>query len=470
MVKDADKFPVRIRSVRFRLWDVHGRTASQVFEPDARLAANLQHLAFPLPVDGFRGPTNDLRIEGEIDVEDARGRRLVIRNHNYPGIAPSPLEIQLLESPLPYPSGWRAGELHCHSEFTSDHVEFGAPLALMQQAADAVGLDFVLCTDHSYDFPFRRERYLEPRDPTEAFAEYRAQAAALNAAHPGLPTLIPGEEVSCGNARGENVHLLAFGHPEFIPGNGDGGRQGLFRNRPDLSIGEALERLGDTPSFAAHPAGHKSRMQRLILRRGPWRAEDVRPDAAGRAVRGLQFWNGNLGREYHDGKALWVTELLQGRRPLPIGADDAHGDFNRNIWVRTPLVSLRESRGHLFGRVRTVVPAGGRDAESLKRAFRGAECVCTDGPFGSLSFENGSLRVAAESTRDFGALSSVTVLGAARGEESERVLASWNLAASGEGPLGLDERLPFPFADGYARLEVATRRGRRALTAGVFFD
>jgi hypothetical protein len=265
--------------------------------------------------------------------------------------------------------------------------------------------------------------------------------------------------------------LLAFGHPEFIPGNGDGGRQGL-RNRPDLSIGEVLERLGGTPSFAAHPAGHKGRMERLVLRRGPWRAEDARPDAAGRAVRGLQFWNGSLNREYRDGKALWVERLLQGQRLLPIGANDAHGDFNHNVWVKTPLVALRQGRDHLFGRVRTLVPAEGRDAESLGRAFHGPACVCTDGPFAGLTLEAGTLRVAAESTRDFGALVSVTLLGAARGEGTERVLAARDFGseAGGEGPLRVDERVPLPFAAGYARLEVSTRRSRRALTAAVFVD
>ena len=72
------------------------------------------------------------------------------------------------------------------------------------------------------------------------------------------------------------------------------------------------------------------------------------------------------------------------------------------------------------------------------------------------------------STLDFGALSSVTVLGATKGENAERVLATWDFAS--EGPLRVDEGLPLPFARGYARLEVATARSRRALTAAVFFD
>lgn len=477
LVKDADRFPVRVRAVTFTLWDEAGATAKERFEPEdarARCAKPLQHLAFTLPYARFKGR---LRVLGRIEVEDARGRRQAFDTHNYPGLPSFPLEIHLLDAPPPARAGWHAGELHSHSEFTSDHVEFGAPLALMQETADAVGLDFVLSSDHSYDFPYHRARYLEPVDPHENYAAYRAQAAALNAARPALPTLIAGEEISCGNARGQNVHLLAFGHHEFIPGNGDGGRRGL-NSRPDLTIAEVLERLGDTPAFAAHPAGHRSRMQRLILGRGPWRDEDVRPGPGGRSVRGLQFWNGTLGRDYQDGKAQWISRLLAGQRLLPLGANDAHGDFNHNIHVKIPLVSVRLSRGHLFGRVRTLVPAADKTPAALSAAFRGggARCLCTDGPFAELVGEDGAgggaLRAHALSTPDFGALASVIVWGASPGDTRERVLAEWTF--DGEGPHAFDERVTLPgpalAPRLYARLEVVTRTGRRALTSALFPD
>lgn len=480
LIKDADLYPVRVCSVRFQLWDERGRTSEHSFEPDAHCGTNLQHLAFPLPVDAFRATgTGDgtrsgiLRATGWITVENARGQRRMLENHNLPGLAPSPLEIHLLDSPLPYPQGWRAGEMHCHSEFSSDPVEFGAPLDLMRQTADAVGLDFVLCTDHSYDFQYRRDRYLEECDAGQNFREYQAQAQALNRQYPEGAVLVPGEEISCGNSRGENVHLLAFGHADFVPGIGDGGRRG-FRNRPDLTVAEALEILGDTPSFAAHPKAGIGWLERKIFRRGEWRAEDLAGSAAaspsGRSVRGLQFWNGHIGSDYRNGKAFWIGELLRGHRLLPIGANDAHGDFNRNTGVRFPLVSLRQGRNHVFGRVRTLVSAAGRDADSLRDAFTGDRCVCTDGPFAELvRSDDGALRVAAYSTGDFGSLLSVTVYGAAAGETEERVLADWSFAED-EGPIHFEERIPFPLSSGYARLEAITRRGRRAMTSAVFYE
>jgi hypothetical protein len=472
LVKDADLFPVRIRAVELKTYDYEGRVATHNFEPDRRCEANLQHLAFPLPLHNFQGM---VRIDGRITVENARGERRVLENHNLPGLAPTPLEVQLLESPLPYPATWRAGEMHCHSEFSSDPVEFGAPLELMQETADAVGLDFVLCTDHSYDFHYRRERYLETCDPHANFAEYRAQAETLNARRPELPTLVPGEEVSCGNSHGENVHLLTFGHGGFLPGLGDGGRRG-FRNRPDKTIAETLEMLGDTPSFAAHPKAGIGWLERRIFRRGEWRAEDLtRGHGNGaNAVRGLQFWNGNLGSDYRNGKAFWIEHLLSGHYLLPIGANDAHGDFNRNTGVKFPLVSLKQGRNHVFGRVRTVVPAPARDIESLRAAFRpgalGASdrCLATDGPFAELAHAGGGLRVTASTTLDFGALQSVTVYGAASGEFSERMLADWRFdTTENSGPLHFGESLRLDLTSGYARLEAITRRGRRGMTAAV---
>jgi hypothetical protein len=464
MVKDADLYPVTIHSLNFRAFDSQGAAREYRFEPEKRFHGNFSHLAFPLPLarDGLSG---EVWVLGLITAEDGRGRLRVFEGHNFPGLPAEPLRINLLEHPLPYPAGWQAGEMHCHSEFSSDPVEFGAPLEAMQQAADTAGLDFVLCTDHSYDFYYRREKFLETCDPEANFQAYRAQAEDLNARRPHLTTLVPGEEVSCGNSRGENVHLLTFGHPRFLPGLGDGGRRG-FRNRPDLTIAETLELLGDTPSFAAHPKARIGWLERKIFRRGEWREEDVHE-----AVRGLQFWNGHLGRDYRDGKAFWIGQLLRGKRLLPIGANDAHGDFNRNVGVKTPLVSLHQGRNHVFGKVRTLVPSAGRDAHSLQAAFRRDTCVCTDGPFAELTEDaNGALRVAAFTSPDYGALRSVSLYGAAAGEARESLLAEWVFEKTDGGPHSFEEKRAFGQGTGYMRAEVVTDKGRRALTSAVFLD
>src|SRR5690606_32077288 len=149
------------------------------------------------------GLTGSLTLNGRITVEKPSGERRVFLNANFPGISPTPLQITLLSSPLPYPAHWHGGELHCPSDYSNDPGEFGAPLKVLQEAGKALGLGYVVCTDHSYDFYYDRKRYMERIDPEANFQAYRRDALELNALNGNAPLLIPGEEVSCGNHLGE---------------------------------------------------------------------------------------------------------------------------------------------------------------------------------------------------------------------------------------------------------------------------
>ena len=87
-----------------------------------------------------------------------------------------------------------------------------------------------------------------------------------------------------------------------------------------------------------------------------------------------------------------------------IGGNDAHGDLNDTTSVNTPLISLRHSREHVFGKVRTVVKIAERgfSLESLNEAFAGDNCYITDGP--ALWWERGEKKITfhARNTQDFG--------------------------------------------------------------------
>ena len=67
---------------------------------------------------------------------------------------------------------------------------------------------------------------------------------------------------------------------------------------------------------------------------------------------------------------------------MPIGGNDAHGDLNDTTSVATPLFTLRHTRDHIFGKVRTVVKieGDGISREALNAAFAGDNCYITDGP------------------------------------------------------------------------------------------
>ncbi len=465
VIKDADFFPVTVRSLEINLQSVEGQSRQQTIPFENHVDANLVFL--PLAID-FTGLSGAVTLNAKITVEDERGRRHIFLNDAFPGLAPFPLRIHLLAEGLPYPPDWHAGELHCHSDYSNDPVEFGASLKVLQEAGQSLGLGYVVCTDHSYDFYYNRKRYMERVDPDANFQAYRKEAMDLNAgAGANIPILIPGEEVSCGNTRGENVHLLVAGYSEFLPGLGDGGRRWL-NNKPDLKIGEVLEKLGDTPCFAAHPRVKVGKLERFIFRRGMWDSADLYPSGSSRGVNGLQFWNGTRNGDYRDGKQFWVQQLLAGNRLSPIGANDAHGDLNRSIGVKTPLVSLYQNRNHLFGHVRTVVKSKDKSILGIQAALRSRDLFCTDGPYLHLELDQSKVKIHARSNVDYGDLNKVTLLAGRRGESQETVLKEWIFEKS--GPMESVETLEYPIGATYVRAEVLTRGKRFALSSPLYRD
>ena len=462
VIKDGDFFPVTIKEVEV-LIQGGGGMRKQSFPLSRAILGNLEFLPLLLDVSGLSGA---LSINARITVEKKNGATRVFLNANFPGLSPSPLLLRLLSSPLPYPPDWHAGEMHCHSDYSNDPVEFGAPLAMLQEAGESLGLGFVLCTDHSYDFYYQKTRYMQPTEPGENFQAYRREALALNASAPtlSLPLLIPGEEVSCGNHLGENVHLLVAGHEEFLPGLGDGGRR-WFNNRPDLKVGEVLERLGSTPCFAAHPRVQVGMLEKWIFRRGMWHEVDVQPQGGGRGIDGLQFWNGHRGRDFGQGRSFWVKQLLAGKRLSPIGANDAHGDLNRNIGVKTPLFSLYQARSHVFGNVRTVVRAKEKSIAAIQAGLKAGDLFCTDGPFLSLTREGDAFLLHARSSDDFGGLEKVQIVAGRSGDSREIPVKEWNWES--DGPLEVSERLDCPAGVSYLRAEVRTAGKRFAMTGPI---
>jgi hypothetical protein len=449
VVKDGDLFPVRIRDVEAVVQSAAG-TRKLSLPVDLTPDANL--IFHPLPLD-FPGEQGNVTLNLRIRAERPDGASQSFLNANFPGITPTPLHIRFLSAPLPYPTDWHAGELHCHSDYSNDPVEYGAPLPVLQEAGIALGLGYVVCTDHSYDFYYDRRRYMQPIDPESNFEEYRQAALALNAARPGATLVIPGEEVSCGNHLGENVHLLVAGHPRFLPGLGDGGRRWL-NNKPDLTVGEVLERAQGTPCFAAHPRSRVGSLERFIFRRGMWHERDLHPSGTSRGVDGLQFWNGHRGRDFTEGRAFWVARLLAGDRISPIGSNDAHGDLNRCIGVKTPLFSLYQNRNHVYGHVRTVVHAPEPTLAGIQRGLASGRLCCTDGPFLELDPTADPFRLLARSTADYGPLARVSVWAGQRGETRETLVRTWTWDKA--GPMELRETLSPPSGAAYMRAEALT--------------
>jgi len=195
-----------------------------------------------------------------------------------------------------------------------------------------------------------------------------------------------------------------------------------------------------------------------------WNDEDL-PGSPSRSPKGLQFWNGHSGLDFREGRAFWVQQLLAGKRLFPIGANDAHGDLNQNIGVKTPLFSLYQARNHVFGRVRTVVRTAERSLAGIQEGLRAPVC-CTDGPYADLTQEGDRARILAATTSDFGPLRRLSVFVGKKGAAKEEVLLD-RVADSG-GPLTIDETFDFPSGWSYLRAEARTASGYLAITSPLF--
>jgi len=357
-----------------------------------------------------------------------KGKEKICERWNYPFLPPEPIIINFLKEVPPKPEGWLAVETHCHSSYTSDSVEFGAAPAVLQKAAKSVGLDFVCITDHSYDLMNEKK-----------FQKMRKDAA--------LPSLIAGEEVSCGNSKNQNVHLLVFGNENYIEGHGDGGRR-WWNTKPDLSISQAI---GKNFAYAAHPKLQMLLAEKILLRRGHWSYEDLTENN----ICGIEFWNGFRGHDFYEGRDLWIKSLLAGHKLLPLGGNDSHGDLNSYTAVKQPLWNLKCNTEHVFGQVRTVIPNTGKTpfTEIPKNLY------ITDGP--ALWFENGKLH--AKSTEDFGKFLSITIFRGCEGEPNFEKKEEMKVGDFYE----FDFEIPLNNSL-YVRAECETNCGKFAMTAAIY--
>ena len=376
VVRDADHFPTTIKNAEIVLkvraedaqpQDSQIKNAQQsgiVIRKDLNIEVREQMKFIPLALGKI--PAGTYEAHCKLTVE-RNGKTQTFERWNLPRLKPVPLRFKVLNEVPPIAPGYAAGEMHCHTHYSADHVEYGATPEVFQQAAKAVGLDFVSCTDHAYDFAFTQEDFTkEAESPVPRFQKLRDEIAALPTTDENgnrLPLLIAGEEVSAGNSKGENVHMTVLGPEGYLPGLGDCGRYWL-ENRPTRSIKQILN-MTEAHCFAAHPFQQMGLLEKFVFRRGYWKPEDLNwaPEKAQEnnsaprkhSIRGLQFWNGIRDEGFKLGREFWINELGKGNYLLPIGGNDAHGDLNSMTAVSMPLFSLKHTRAHTFGNVRTVV-------------------------------------------------------------------------------------------------------------------
>jgi len=392
IIKDADRFPIMLEGLtaRYRLNDGEEKTediplGSQPLHVTDHYWYKMYYIKMPYKQSG--------NLELTLKAEFSRnGKKMAVISDNLTGLSHSPLNILINPCELPSIDGWYYGDPHYHSDMTQDQVEFGAPVDVAVTMAKSIGLNWFAVTDHSYDLDIAIGEYFERDSKLARWSNVHESAELANSVNDSF-VVIPAEELSCGNCKSRNVHLLAFDVPDFIPGSGDGVKQGLMNKNPDLTLQESIRMIQERGGFAyaAHPEAGNGFLGTLILNRGHWKSRDYKLDG----YSGLQFWNGEYEPKLNKSRKVWTKLLLEGRRMYILGGNDAHGDFNRCRSVRYPSTQLKETKNHVFGKVKTYAYCGKNiSATAILDAIKNGKTIITNGPVSIPQVQNDNGRIA----------------------------------------------------------------------------
>jgi len=470
-MKDAHRYPVNLMRIEFHISQNGQRIQTGVFHETKRMVSEkLWWSIVNIPLE---------KINGWIDVDvrftiEQNGKTVTYHNDNYRTSSRKPLRVYVAGESLPSFSNLFLGETHSHSNYTDDHVEFGAPLAPARHVAELLGLSFFCVTDHSYDLDDSLDSFLvnDPAFPKWKFLQQEIDA--LNAMTNKF-VILRGEEVSCRNIDSQNVHFLLLGNRTFFAGSGDGAEK-WNQTRSEWSIPEILDQKEpETAAYAAHPCEKVSFLQKLLLHRGKWKEFDF----AHAKLHGVQFANGKRGKGFSDGKRAWVDALLCGQKIFALAGNDAHGNFNRFRQIGIPFFKIRETHHQLFGSMRTGVFVSSLSEETILQALRNGNSILTDGPVlnildesqtatligSTLSGTAHTILLSAKTSKEFGGFHRIQIFKGTIGASQEQVVETMML--HGETTFTVSRKIKIDTAS-YIRVEAWTNAAGTASNQSHF--
>ncbi len=469
LVKDAHLYPVTLQKVEVFI------NAQKIFEETLHLLIR-EHFferIFEIPLEDLSEGRKEIHVK---IVYRVRNKVRTCWNDNYRQTGHAPLPCYFSHQDLPRPPGWFYGDMHSHSSYTEDQIEFGAGLPTMKRMAQAVGLDFFAVTDHSYDLDDVPGNYLRNDPAFPKWQAFKNEAQKLNAQN-RPPVLIPGEEASVGNSRGQNVHLLILNHTGFVRGSGDSGEK-WFRFKPEHTLSELPALIsGQAMLVPAHPAERVPRVQKLFINRGEWHPDDLQ----GPFAEYLQWVNGGGAKDITRGLRLWVRMLLSGQKVVPLAGNDAHGHFARTRQIVIPFLLLQERSTHVFGKWKTGLYCSQtpRTPQEILQAIRSGRVFVTNGPFVELTAHLGdetffagqsvsqieAFTVQALSSDEFGPLKAITVIFGNVAQKREQIIWKQNFDRRQEFSFRKKIALPLSGKNGYIRCQVKTSVNEEEFTA-----
>ena len=460
IIKDALRFPTILNSINITLKNEEDVIYEELVEFEG-MRIEERYWSKLLFIELPRETSGKIDVTLKFDLTDTEGKRYQVINDNLKGLPPLKLTVNICNQNLPELADWHYGDFHTHSEFTDDKVEFGSPIKDSSILSSAIGLEYFVVADHSYnldnsmEFPFENDENL-PR--------WNALKQLLNDYESNDYSIpVRAEEVSCGNALGENVHLLILNSPKFIPGSGDS-EDNYPDRKPTMSINDVLDLMGDEAiAVAAHPLDNPSLGQKIIFNRGYWSKEDLIDER----ITALQILNGLPDRAFYDGLDLWKELLLEGHKKIILAGNDAHGNFNKFRQIKIPFLSMHQHEKQLFGQVRTAIRYNEKNSDSILEAIRRRRAQICTGPISDISIvskegelfrmgdeatlNSGKLQVSAVSSEEFGRLKKVVVIAGDLSTGKESVLYEFT---NFESNYSFEKSLSIDFKSrGYIRME-----------------
>jgi hypothetical protein len=473
IVKDAHRFPVILNKISVTVLSkqLHMQKTLDLYHNiETRYFSQIITLTFP-QID-FSQPA-DITVTFHL-TRKQDGKNFIFQNDNLPGIH-TRLRTFLSVEPIPNEAHWYAGEPHYHSFFTEDQVEFGADIDSAVQLAKRMGLHWLFITDHSYDLDDDEGNSLLYDSSIPKWQKLKQHVKTIQKMEK-FPVFW-GEEVSCGNKKNKNIHLLVINNEQFIEGKGDSAEH-WFHNAPTLSLPEVIARIEqDALAIGAHTSDNfQDPISTILLKRGIWTEEDI----AGANIIYLQILNEDAPRKIEYAKKEWISLLLKGYKVTILAGNDAHGYFNCTRKVGIPFLNLIKSKKQIFGNLKTYIKADCPMApESFIDSFKNNRIIVSNGPFARLTVngheigstitvkENDELKVEiyACSSEEFGLLKSITLLSGVKEDHNEKVEKKWQLTH-----YKFSDTITLQWENqNYFRLEAITDDKKFCLTNPVWF-
>ena len=203
LIKDSHLYPLELLSIRLRIKQEEKKILEvDLWEGPLRLAQRLWYRLFEIDP----GTEGWIKIDVVFTIKN-KNKTFTLKNNSYRAIKNKSLNVYVSSEALPDSNRILYGDVHYHSFFTEDVVEFGAPIDVTAKMAQAMGLSFLAVTDHSYDLDDEVSNPMTNDPFLQKWENFLTECSSIEAK--GV-TVLPGIEVSAGNKKRKNVHLTKF--------------------------------------------------------------------------------------------------------------------------------------------------------------------------------------------------------------------------------------------------------------------